>query len=125
MNKPVAYAAIGGLLVAFVGISVISQNQSDALLEASKEKSKEAVTKKQDNLEIGKRIAKDMAAGEVILMASCLGKEGAIPREKMGDYIAAALARQGISRQELFDNWDRYFGYAKEAEKRNRTSCLL
>jgi hypothetical protein len=125
VNKPVAYAAIGGLLVAFVGISVISQNQSDALLEASKEKSKEAVTKKQDNLEIGKRIAKDMAAGEVILMASCLGKEGAIPREKMGDYIAAALARQGISRQELFDNWDRYFGYAKEAEKRNRTSCLL
>ena len=82
--------------------------------------------KKQEQAEtsIGKQLAKNMATGEVILMASCLGKNGSIPREKMGDYIAAGLERQGISRAELSANWDKYFSYAKDAEKRNGTSCL-
>ena len=78
----------------------------------------------QEEKSIGKQLAKNMATGEVILMASCLGKNGSIPREKMGDYIAAALEKQGISRSDLSANWDKYFSYAKDAEKRNGTSCL-
>ena len=82
--------------------------------------------KKQEQVgdKISKQLAKNMATGEVILMASCLGKNGSIPREKMGDYIAAALEKQGISRSDLSANWDKYFSYAKDAEKRNGTSCL-
>lgn len=75
--------------------------------------------------DIGKQLAKDLATGEVILMAACMAKEGGIPRSKMGEYIAAAVADQGITKAELFDKWDsKYWPLAKEAEKRNRTSCL-
>jgi len=74
--------------------------------------------------DVGTQLAKNMATGEMILMAACLGKQGGIPRNKMGDYIAAAAAEKGIPRKELFDNWDKYYSYAKEAEKRSRTNCL-
>lgn len=75
--------------------------------------------------ELGKELAKDFATGEIILMAACMAKEGGIPRDKAGDYIAAAVAKQGITRAELFDKWDsKYWPLAKDAEKRNRTSCL-
>lgn len=77
------------------------------------------------NLDLGKALAKDMATGEIILMASCMAKEGKIPRDKMGDFIAAGVAEQGITKAELYDNWDsKYWPLAKEAEKRNRTACL-
>jgi hypothetical protein len=77
------------------------------------------------NMEVGKQLAKDMATGEVILMAACMAKEGGIPRSRMGDYVAAAVEKQGITRAELYDNWDsKYWPLAKEAERRNRTSCL-
>jgi hypothetical protein len=82
-------------------------------------------TETTSNLELGKALAKDMATGEIILMASCLAKEGKIPRDKMGDFVAAGVAKQGITKAELYDNWDsKYWPLAKEAEKRNRTSCL-
>ena len=74
--------------------------------------------------ELDRETAKYMATGQVILMASCLGKTGAIPREKMGDYIAAAVEKQGISRSELHERWDFYWGFAKRAEEREGTSCL-
>ena len=74
--------------------------------------------------ETEKKIAQNMAVGKIILMASCLGKEGAIPREKIGEYIAAGVKQAGISREELYDNWKSYWKYAKEAEKSERTACL-
>ena len=71
-----------------------------------------------------KEVAKNVAIGEVILTASCMGKQGAIPRDQMGNYIAAAVKEQGISKSQLFKKWDFYWGFAKRAEERNGTSCL-
>jgi len=125
MNKKLAIAASGLFVIAFLVLSYMSGKQQTAKVESvvTKDSTKDA-NKSTENLDLRKQLAKNMATGEVILMASCLGKQGAIPRSKMGDYIAAAVEKQGISRAELFDNWDKYWGYAKEAEKRNRTSCL-
>jgi hypothetical protein len=125
MNKKLAIVVSGLVVVVFMALSYVSEKQQTAKVEsvATKDSNKD-VTKNTENLDLGKQLAKNMATGEVILMASCLGKQGAIPRNKMGDYIGAAVEKQGISRAELFNNWDKYWSYAKEAEKRNRTSCL-
>jgi len=110
----------GGFFLLMFVVGVIS------LATNTPETAKTPEQKKQEQVgdKISKQLAKNMATGEVILMASCLGKRGSIPRDDIGNYIAAALEKQGISRSDLSANWDRYFSYAKEAEKRNGTSCL-
>jgi hypothetical protein len=119
------FIALGGL--ALIGsIFVLANTETKpsgttTTATTSASKSKDTEEKADD---IDKQVAKNMATGEVILMASCLGKNGSIPRDKIGDYIAAGLEKQGISRADLSSNWDRYFSYAKDAEQRNGTSCL-
>jgi len=119
------FIALGGLVLIgsiFVLMNTETKpNGTSTTTTTSASKSKDTEEKADD---IDKQVAKNMATGEVILMASCLGKNGSIPRDKIGDYIAAGLEKQGISRAELSANWDRYFGYAKDAEQRNGTSCL-
>ena len=119
------FIALGGLVLIgsiFVLMNTGTKpNGTSTTTTTSASKSKDTEEKADD---IDKQVAKNMATGEVILMASCLGKNGSIPRDKIGDYIAAGLEKQGISRAELSANWDRYFGYAKDAEQRNGTSCL-
>jgi hypothetical protein len=119
------FVAIAGLVL--VGSVFVVMNTKTApsgtTATANTPASKSTDTEEKAN-DIDKQVAKNMATGEVILMASCLGKNGSIPRDKIGDYIAAGLEKQGISRAELSANWDRYFGYAKDAEQRNGTSCL-
>ncbi len=106
------------VVAAFIGIGLIG---SFATYPEGPEKASDA----SGEFDIGMQLAKDLATGEVILMAACMAKEGGIPRNKMGDYIAAAVAKQGITKDDLFDNWNgKYWPLAKEAEKRNRTSCL-
>jgi len=127
MDKRLAFIITGVFLVVFISaLSNMSEQQKSAEVKsppsANEVSDKSAPPPKQ--LDVGKELAKNMATGEVILMASCMGKNGNIPRSRMGDYIAAAVEEQGISRQELFNNWDKYWGYAKDAEKRNGTSCL-
>jgi hypothetical protein len=106
------------VVAAFIGIGLIGSFSTYP-------KGPEKASDTSGESDIGKQLAKDLATGEVILMAACLAKEGGIPRNKMGDYIAAAVADQGITKADLFDNWDsKYWPLAKEAEKRSRTSCL-
>jgi hypothetical protein len=106
------------VVAAFVGFGIIGS------LANHPERSKKGSDASGES-DIGKQLAKDLATGEVILMAACMAKEGGIPRTKMGEYIAAAVADQGITKAELYDKWDsKYWPLAKEAEKRNRTSCL-
>lgn len=117
-RKQIAMAG-GGLLFLMIATAVLVETtkKTDPAPPEQEEKSS-------NSFDSGKQLAKNMATGEMILMAACLGKQGGIPRNKMGDYIAAAAAENGIPRKELFDNWDKYYSYAKEAEKRNRTNCL-
>lgn len=117
------FVIIGVGLLSIIFFSVLS-NQNTKPISNSGEKQQSDKSPPPEKLDVGKELAKNMATGEVILMATCMGKNGNIPRSKMGDYIAAAVEEQGMSRQELFDNWDKYWGYAKDAEKRNGTSCL-
>lgn len=124
MAKSGPYAAIGVLFLSFIIVSFLGQIKSEDPLDTPSKKISTTDEEKQRKLEVGKKVAQNMVIGETILMASCLGRDGSIPRDSMDDYIAAALEKQGISRQELSDNWDKYWGYAKDAEKRNRTSCL-
>jgi hypothetical protein len=126
MNKKILYSFSGILSIVALILSSCATTSSFDSEDQQPPQKDVTIPKKVNNndLEIGKQLAKNMATGEIILMASCLGKQGAIPRDKMGDYISAAVEKQGITRQELFDNWDKYWGFAKEAEKRNRTSCL-
>ena len=127
MDKRPALIVTGFVLVVYFSVVyIVREGQKSAEVKSppsvNEASDKSAPPPKQ--LDVGKEIAKNMATGEVILAASCLGKNGNIPRSRMGDYIAAAVEEQGISRQELFNNWDKYWGYAKDAEKRNGTSCL-
>jgi hypothetical protein len=112
-------------MVAFFGLAIVVSALGSVL---KVEKGSNTANRQSDGdkkMELGRQLAKDMATGEMILTASCLAKEGKISRDKIGDYVAAGAAEQGITRAELFDNWDRkYWPLAKEAEKRNRTACL-
>ena len=127
MDKRLAFFITGFVLVVYFTVMYIVREEQKSvkvksLPNANETSDKSPPPPKQSD--VGKELAKNMATGEVILMASCMGKNGNIPRSKMGDYIAAAVEEQGMSRQELFNNWDKYWGYAKDAEKRNGTSCL-
>jgi len=123
--KQLGYAALG--VLAIVAMFMLMENEKDPKQIPSAQKAKEITQdaeKKVSASQLDQDVAKNMAVGQVILMASCLGKQGAIPREKMGDYISAAVERQGISRADLHRKWDFYWGFAKRAEEREGTSCL-
>jgi hypothetical protein len=116
---------IGGAVLLFF-IAIVSNALTDKTSDIAKQDAKKmgAGMAESTNLATGKELAKNMATGEVILMAACLGKNGMIPRNQMGDYIAAAVEEQGISKKQLQDNWEKYWSYARDIEKRDGTSCL-
>jgi hypothetical protein len=126
--RQLAYAGIGLLAISCLFILMNekqnqTQNNPPIQTKSSSNNNNEGVAAGAAS-ELDRETAKYMATGQVILMASCLGKRGAIPRERMGDYIAAAVEKQGISRSELHEKWDFYWGFAKRAEEREGTSCL-
>lgn len=121
--KQLAYAALGLLAVTGLLLITISEQEKTNPPQRAKQEEPDKV-EPQVATELEQDVAKNMAVGQVILMASCLGKQGKIPRERMGDYISAAVERQGVSSDKLHEKWDFYWGFAKRAEAREGTSCL-
>lgn len=59
-----------------------------------------------------------------ILAVSCGGKEGLIPRSKMGATIKKMLDEKGYNPTKVYNNWDYYWRRAKEMDRVNGTNCL-
>lgn len=59
-----------------------------------------------------------------ILAVSCGGKEGLIPRSKMGANIKKMLDEKGYDSTKVYNNWDYYWRRAKEMDRVNGTNCL-
>lgn len=124
-QKQLAYAGIGILtLSSLFFIMTTEQNTKDPRPAQTTKKADSETVSGSAASDLDRETARNMAVGQVILMASCLGKTGAIPRDRMGDYIAAAVEKQGISRSQLNSQWDFYWGFAKRAEAKEGTTCL-
>lgn len=66
----------------------------------------------------------DTKIASVILTISCAGNKGLIARNQMGSMMKKMFADEGINSTEVYENWDYYWGLAKEMDTVNKTYCL-
>jgi len=67
---------------------------------------------------------KDTEIASIMVSVSCAGNKGLIPRSQMGSMMKEMFQDKGIDSTEVFENWDYYWGIAKEMDAVNRTYCL-
>jgi len=67
---------------------------------------------------------KDTRIASIINAVSCAAKTGFMPRNQMGSTMKEMFEKDGINSTEVFENWDHYWGIAKEMDAFNKTYCL-
>jgi len=69
-------------------------------------------------------VNRDTQIASIILAASCAGKTGLMPRSEIGSTLKKMLEDKGIDATRVYEDWDYYWGIAKEMDAVNKTYCL-
>lgn len=137
-------AVISGLIMSVFTILIIIASNSanntesgsadgppvvDDAWEARLRKERESWYKQQDKTKAHKQTASSTQdnhteIASIIVSVSCAGNKGLIPRGQMGSMMKEMFQDKGINSTRVYDNWDYYWGLAKEMDSVNKTYCL-
>ena len=69
-------------------------------------------------------VNRDTQIASIILAASCAGKTGLMPRSEIGSTLKKMLEDKDIEVTRVYEDWNYYWGIAKEMDAVNKTYCL-
>lgn len=97
--------------------------------EARLRRDKEEWIKKQEKENISQQVLPatqnaDAKIASIIVTVTCAGNKGLIPRSQMGPTMKRMFRDERINSTDVYENWDYYWGIAKEMDTVSKFHCI-
>lgn len=97
--------------------------------EARLRRDKEEWDKQQEKENISQRVLPatqntDTKIASIIVTVSCAGSKGLIPRSQMGSTMKRMFQEEKVNSADVYENWDYYWGIAKEMDTVSKFHCM-